>query len=197
MNIVVKNHIAFTPPDDIHNQYPFVVWEVEVQSDILDSPEFESELRNNNNFTVSTSHDNNLRSVFTGTGSIADWLAQPQQRLVLDIASQSDCFKPMYYKSVDEYAETTVWSASVLQDQPGFKMVPHLDNKHVMVQMVVNLLQDYETATEFYYFNNATPCYRGPLKKNHGVIFLNTPGSVHGIANVNEPRWTLSAGVLV
>jgi hypothetical protein len=197
MKFTVNNHIFVTPPDDVYNQYPFSVWEIEVQSDLLDSPEFEAELRNNNNFIVSGVHDNNLRSVYNKAGIVEDWLSQSQKSALLDIASESDCFKPLYYKSLDEYCNNTVWAASILKDHPGFKMAPHLDNKHVMVQAVVNLVQDYATATEFYYFNSTTPCYRAPLKKNHGVLFLNTPGSVHGINNVTEPRWTLSVSVLI
>ena len=197
MKIVVNNQVVLIPPGDVHGLYQSPIWEVEIQSDVLDSPEFEAELRNDNNFIVSEYHHKNLRSMYNRTGAVTDWLTQSQKSLLLDIVSQSDCFKPMYYKSLDEYRDTTVWSASVLRDQPGFEMIPHLDNRHVMAQLVVNLLQDYETATEFYYFNSNTPCYRAPLKKNHGVVFLNTPGSVHGIANVTEPRWTWSAGILV
>ena len=197
MKFTVNNHIFFTPPDDVYHQYPFSVWEIEIQSDLVDSPEFEAELRNDNNFIVSGSHDNSLRSVYNKAGAVEDWLAQSQNSSLLDVVSQSACFKPMYYKSLNEYCETTGWSASILKDQPGFKMAPHLDNKHVMVQIIVNLVQDYTTATEFYHFNSTTPCYRAPLKKNHGVMFLNTPGSVHGITNVTEPRWILSAAVLI
>ena len=99
--------------------------------------------------------------------------------------------------SADEYQQRTQWLATIYKDQAGFAMTPHLDNSHVMAQMVVNLLQDNDTATEFHYFNELSPCYRAPLKKNHGVIFLNTPGSVHSIANVNKTRWILYGGLLI
>jgi len=197
MKIVVNNQVVLIPPGDVHGQYQSPIWEVEIQSDVLDSPEFEAELRNNGNFIVSAWHHNNLRSMYNSTGIVSNWLAQIQPSWLLDIVSSSVRFAPLYYKSLDEYGNSSVCTSSVLQDQPGFEMLPHLDNKHVMAQLVVNLLQDYETATEFYYFNSNAPCYRAPLKKNHGVVFLNTPGSVHGIANVTTPRWTWAAGLLI
>jgi len=197
MKIVVNNRVVLIPPGDVHGLYQSPIWEVEIQSDVLDSPEFEAELRNDSNFIVSAWHHNNLRSMYNSTGIVSSWLAQIQPNLLLDIVSSSVCFAPLYYKSLDDYGNNGVCTSSVLRDQPGFEMIPHLDNRHVMAQLVVNLLQDYETATEFYYFNSNTPCYRAPLKKNHGVVFLNTPGSVHGIANVTTPRWTWAAGLLI
>ena len=197
MKLVVNNHFVLTSPSDVHGQYQTPVWEIELQSDVLDSPEFESALQCEDNFSVSKGHNNPLRSGFGGTGIVADFLADSQKDFLLDLVSQSPLFRPRYYMSVDEYQKRTQWLATIYRDQAGFAMTPHLDNNHVMVQMVINLLQDNDTATEFHYFNESAPCYRAPLKKNHGVVFLNTPGAVHSIANVNKTRWIFYGGLII
>ena len=197
MEIIVHKHFTLDSDGDVHHQYRTPVWEIEIQSPILDTSEFETELHNNDNFAISEGHQTNLRSIYNGSGVVSKFLAQSQQEFLLELVSQSTCFQPRYYKSLDQYQTKTSWFATVLRDQPDFAMRPHLDNNHVMVQMVVNLLQDNETATEFYQFNNSVPCYRAPLKKNHGVIFLNTPGAVHSIANVDKTRWILYGGLTI
>jgi len=197
MKLVVNNHTVLTPPDDVHNQYSTPVWEVEVHSDILNMPEFESALQDDNNFTTSAGHNNPLRSGFCGSGIVADFLADSQKDFLLDLVTQSSTFKPRYPMPAEEYQKRTHWLATIYRDQAGFAMTPHLDNNHVMVQMVVNLLQDNNTATEFHYVNNTVPCYRAPLKKNHGVIFLNTPGSIHSITGVDKTRWILYCGLTI
>ena len=197
MEIIVHKHFTLESKTDIYNQYNTPVWEIEIQSPMLDTPEFEAELRNDNNFVVSDGHHNNLRSRYNSTGVVSKFLAESQQDFLLDLVSQTPEFQPRYYKSIDEYQRRTSWFATVLKDQAGFAMRPHLDNNHIMLQMVVNLLQDNDTATELYYFNESAPCHRAPLKKNHGVIFLNTPGAVHSITNVNKTRWILYGGLLI
>jgi len=197
MDIIVHKHFTIKPPADVHHQYSTPVWEVEIRSPLLDAPEFEAELYDNNNFVVSKGHRNNLRSIYTANGVVSEFLSGSQQELLLNLVSQSPSFQSRYYKPLDEYQSRTSWFATVLRDQAGFAMTPHLDNNHIMVQMIANLLQDNTTSTEFYQFNKTEPCYRAPLKKNHGVVFLNTPGSVHGIANVTKTRWILYGGLLI
>lgn len=197
MQIIVHNYRILTTPSDVHHCYNTPVWEVEIQSDLLDTPEFDLSLRLDENFDVSQSHRNIQRSTFCGTGVVAEFLAQSQRDFILDLVSSYFQFNKRYFQSIDHYKRTSGWQSIVLRDQPGFQMKPHIDNSHVMAQMVVNLLEDNDTSTEFYYFNDQQPCYRAPLKKNHGVIFLNTPGAVHSISNINKTRWILYSNVLI
>jgi len=197
MEIIVHNHFTLKSTADIFQSYLTPVWEIEVKSSVLDSPEFESELRNGNNFTISKGHHNDLRSIYNGSGVVSKFLEESCQDFLLNLINQSPCFNNRFVRPVDEYRTKSSWFATVLKDQPEFKMSPHIDNVGVMAQMVVNLLQDNETSTEFYQFNESTPCYRAPLKKNHGVVFLNTPGAIHRITNVNKTRWILYGGLLI
>ena len=197
MKIIVHKHFTLESKTDIYNQYSTPVWEIEIQSPVLDTLEFEAELRNDNNFVVSDWHHNNLRSTYNGTGVVSEFLAESKQDFLLNLVNQSPIFQTRYHQSINQYQCKTAWTSKILRDQAGFAMAPHLDNNHVMIQMVVNLLQDNDTATELYYFNEPAPCYRAPLKKNHGVIFLNTPGAIHSIANVNKTRWILYGGLVI
>ena len=80
---------------------------------------------------------------------------------------------------------------------PGFSLPPHLDNSHVMAHIIVNLVQDQANATDFYYFDQDDPVYRAPTKKHHGVLFANTPGAVHALNSVLNPRWIWYAQLLI
>jgi len=197
MKIVVHNHVTIESKADVHHQYSIPVWEIEIQDNVLGASEFEFALQDNDNFAISEGHNNPLRSKFIGTGVVADFLADSQKDFLLDLVSQSPVFQPRYYMPVDAYQARTHWLATIYRDQAGFDMAPHLDNSHVMVQMVVNLLQDNETSTEFYRFGESVPCYRAPLKRNHGVVFLNVPGAIHRIANVGQTRWILYGGLTI
>ena len=197
MKFIVHKHFTLASDSDVFKQYSTPVWEIEVQSDVLDAPEFESALRCDDNFIISQGHNNPLRGAFNGTGVVANFLADSQKDFLLDLVSQSPIFKSRYYMSIDEYQKRTHWLATIYRDQRGFDMIPHLDNNHVMVQIVVNLLQDNTTSTEFYRFGESVPCYRAPLKRNHGVVFLNTPGAIHRIANVDQTRWILYGGLTI
>ena len=40
MEIIVHKHFDLSSPDDVHDQYRTPVWEIEIQSPVLDTPEF-------------------------------------------------------------------------------------------------------------------------------------------------------------
>ena len=80
------------------------------------------------------------------------------------------------------------------KDTVGFSMQPHLDNSHVVVQTIINLV-DNPSATEIYEFNDTTPKYQMSTDVNKGVTFFNNPGAVHGIRNITRDRYTLYAAV--
>ena len=77
--------------------------------------------------------------------------------------------------------------------QGGLAMDIHLDNSHVMLQAVINL-SDNETGTEMYAVDSTEPTFTMTGKKNHGIMFFNGPGALHGIRNVNKDRHILYYG---
>ena len=71
----------------------------------------------------------------------------------------------------------------------------HLDNSHVMLQAVINL-SDNETGTELYSVESDKPTYAMTGRRNHGIMFFNGPGTLHGIRNVNKDRHILYYGIM-
>ena len=97
----------------------------------------------------------------------------------------------------DYYESRNNCLSTVLRDKAGFWMGPHIDNSHIMMHIIVNLMRDYETATEFYTVDSLQPVYRAPTKRNHGVIFVNTPGVIHAINGVTDTRWIWYGGIAI
>ena len=197
MDIIVHNHRTLTSPGDVHGMYSTPVWEIEVKSDVLADPEFVQSLHNASNFVESPGHASALRSQYNGNDLVKSFLQQSHRDWLLDLVQEHPLTRPRYTRSRSYYQERSTWFATILRDQPGYKMVPHLDNSHIMIQMIVNLLQDNTTSTDFYLFDQLEPVYQAPTKQNHGVVFVNTPGAVHNISSVEHQRWILYAGVMI
>ena len=101
-----------------------------------------------------------------------------------------------WLSNLDYYINESHFKSSIIKDLPGFKMTPHLDNYHVMAQLIINL-QDNCTSTKFYSFNSTEPFYVAPTKKYQGIMFLNKPGAVHDIDNITKDRYMLYASITV
>jgi hypothetical protein len=80
---------------------------------------------------------------------------------------------------------------------PGFEMSPHIDNYHIMVQTIINLTENGDVGTEFYSPSKKLPYYAGSGALNTGTSFFNTHGSVHGIRNIDKPRFILYTAVYI
>ena len=153
MEIVVHNSQVLSSTNDIYQQYSVPVWEIEIQSDVVDSPEFTQSLAVDSNFVVSQAHNSELRSVFAGEGVVKDFLSVSHKEKLLDIALDHPATRPRFNMSQQHYQTRAGWLSTILRDQAGFSMTPHIDNSHVVMHMIVNLVQDNETATDFYLFD--------------------------------------------
>ena len=94
MEIIVHKHFTLDSAGDVHHQYQTPVWEVEVKSDVLDVPEFDLELRNDQNFAISEVHRTNLRSIYNGTGVVSKLLAEESHQDFFARSSESDSWIP-------------------------------------------------------------------------------------------------------
>ena len=80
---------------------------------------------------------------------------------------------------------------NIVCDQNGHKMNTHLDNRRTVLVAIVNLEENKE-GTKFWDYKDPNKLiYSCPGTKGHGVIFMNTAGSLHSI-NVEQdtPRLT-------
>ena len=197
MNIIVHNSKQFLPESDLFEQYGFPLWEIELESEAVDQPEFRELLLQEENWQVSTEHHTPLRSKFVGQGIVRDFVNQDLKTQLLDIVCQDSLFLARFPLSRNHYESRAVWHSGILRDKPEFAMAPHIDNSHVMIQIIVNLIKDCETATEFYKFDSSEPIYRAPVRCNHGVVFVNTPGALHSIKGITNTRYIWYAGVVI
>lgn len=197
MQIIVRDTKIITSSLDRYRQFSTPVWEIEIQSDLINSVEFENDLRNPNNYAIGQAHSNALRQEFIGTGAAKNLLAENQKEQILDIALNHPITKPRFNRPRQHYQNHAGWFSMILKDLPGFEMSPHIDNSHVMCHMIVNLLQDNQTSTSFYCIDSPDPVYSAPTKKNHGILFVNTPGALHSIGNVTAERWILYSSVVI
>lgn len=82
-------------------------------------------------------------------------------------------------------------STDIVCDQNGHKMSKHLDNRRTVFAAILNLTENKEGTKFWDYKDPSKLIYSCPGTKGHGVIFMNTAGSLHDI-NVEQdfPRLT-------
>lgn len=94
-----------------------------------------------------------------------------------------------------------------IEDKKGFSMDYHIDNRHVKLNLFINL-QDNKDSTEFRLLDQYNPVsinsniersfrdWKGPTHKGSGYLFFNTSDLWHKI-NVTEDRYIGMMGVLI
>ena len=198
MELLVHNHFTLKPNNGFFaDKFEVPIWEIELIDPILDSIEFESSLKDLSRYNQVNFSKTISRLYYNGTqnDSIQNLIGYSCKDKLLDIVSLTNGFKTKFLQPLSVYKEHTRQFSSIILDQPGFSMTPHMDNHDIIVQCIVNLVQDNETSTAFYNSYSETPVYQAPKKKNHGVMFVNTSGSLHGIQNITHNRWIWYSGV--
>ena len=104
-------------------------------------------------------------------------------------------FTERWWKSLEHYENNTGMHSTIFKDTPGFNMGPHLDNSHIIAQLVLNVVHN-TTGTEFYQASSTKPYYKAPTEQYKGVLFFNNANAGHGIQNVTEDRFILYSGIL-
>ena len=155
MDLVVNKSFTLKSPDDVYNQYSAPIWEIEINDSTLDSPDFLQALTIQSNYETSGYHHDSLRKKFTGAMPAS--LENAVTNQLLDIVLENQFVSSRFPMGTQWYRNRCVWSPSIFMDLPGFRMSPHIDNSHVMVHMIVNLVQDNSNATDFYYFDQDDP----------------------------------------
>ena len=112
-----------------------------------------------------------------------------------DIDLDCNYFNKSWYRDVDYYIKNSYTASVIHHDEPGFEMGIHLDNNHIMLQLIINLA-DNDSGTEMYDIVNPEPYHKVTGEKNKGIIFLNGPGALHSIGNINKDRYTLYSAVM-
>jgi hypothetical protein len=183
-------------PRDIHHVQPILMWELEWKTDLLNDPQLETELARED-IWVMESHHRNLRGYYDRKSS------KFLEKLAYEFTKYKQQFTDMvfdtnkrtighYWAKPKEYYSGHLFMPPIIyKDMPTFDMVPHIDSSHIMIQSIINLVDNGDMGTEFYYPDSHEPFYKSIGTKGKGGAFLNTHASIHGIRNITKPRYIL------
>jgi len=195
---------AGLPPDSPANRiYDTVFWEVE----LVDAPDCWDELQRTDVWhTAPATQGMKRHSCYTGhhgsdlLNQLGSLPARHQEEFIraaeqVDIDSGYRYLHQSWCQDIEYYIQHCHTFGVIYHDEPGFKMNVHLDNSHIMLQLIVNLT-DNDSGTELYDINNAKPYYTLTGEKNKGIMFVNGPGALHSIGNINKDRYILYSAVM-
>ena len=183
--------------------YDHLFWEVVLVDSATDSVDFQQRLNRNDIWQMDIPGPDTKRLTYqVGLDSVLDHVVaiprQQQEQFVRLAKGDHDSYvRSSWYRDVEYYLNSPdiKTMSTIYRDQEGFEMGVHLDNSHVVLQAVINL-SDNETGTEMYAVDSTEPTYTMTGKRNHGIMFFNGPGMLHGIRNVNKDRHILYYGIM-
>jgi hypothetical protein len=85
----------------------------------------------------------------------------------------------------------------IFKDPPNFSMGKHLDNQRVVANAIVNIANNSSTTQFFDYKDPNKVIFSTVGTKNTGVLFLNTPASLHHIKNNNSDRYIANSSIMI
>ena len=139
------------------------------------------------------------RRLYTGGSQLLDHVIQTSTSSLVELIPlvlPHTLVKMRWYRDLQYYQDQLRPWAEIMVDSAGTAMNPHLDNSHIVVQLIVNLA-DNDSGTEIYSINSPDPIYKLTGEKNKGIMLFNSPGALHGINNVNRDRYILCAGLTI
>ena len=193
MNIVFKN---------LHYSKYFtsnsLFWDIELEG--VDFDNLTTELTRTDIWTT-IGENMDGRFKFNGGSNLLEEICENSKSLKSKILDQvystdNNVFRERWFKDIDVYKEHTEMFSILLKDSPNIRMGPHLDNGHIIVQMVVNLT-DNQYGTDFYNPITEELIYTSSSKKGQGVLFFNNSSAVHGMRNGNFDRYIFYSNILI
>ena len=186
-----------------YKSYDNVFWDVE----LVDVPDCWNELQRSDVWDINPAVQGAKRhSCLTGhhnsdlLNQVGNLPTQYREEFIraagqADIELGGDYFKKCWYRDVEYYIKHSHTFGVIFHDEPGFEMGIHLDNHHIMLQLIVNLT-DNDSGTEMYDIVSSAPYHRLTGEKNKGIMFLNSPGALHSIGHINKDRYILYSAVM-
>ena len=200
---IIKTHYVPHGHGAFNGTYDHLFWEVELVDSATDSEDFQQRLNRDDIWQVGIAGQGIKRLTYLPESDpVLDHLVQvpvQQQEQFIRLAKgvYNEQVSTRWYRDVEYYVNSSNirTTSTIYRDQVGFAMGVHLDNSHVMLQAVINL-SDNETGTEMYAVDSIEPTYTMTGRRNHGIMFFNGPGALHGIRNVNKDRHILYYGIM-
>jgi len=200
---ITKTHYVPHGPSAFNGTYDHLFWEIELVDSATEDADFQNRLLCDDIWQVGIAGQGIKRLTYRPESDpVLDHLVavpgQQQEEFIRLANGKHDAHvRNRWYRNVEYYVNNTSVEtvSTIYRDQAGFKMGIHLDNSHVMLQAVINL-SDNETGTELYAVDGDEPTYQMTGRRNHGIMFFNGPGALHGIRNVNKDRHILYYGIM-
>jgi hypothetical protein len=200
---IIKTHHVPHGQSAFNGTYDHLFWEIELVDSAIEDADFQNRLLCDDIWQVGIAGQGIKRLTYQpGSDSVLDHLVQvpvlQQEQFIRLAKGQHDAHvRTRWYRDAEYYVtDPDIKTVSTIYcDQAGFEMGVHLDNSHVMLQAVINL-SDNETGTELYSVESDKPTYAMTGQRNHGIMFFNGPGTLHGIRNVNKDRHILYYGIM-
>lgn len=95
-------------------------------------------------------------------------------------------------RSIDELKENITVATDIIKDPPSFEMLPHMDNEFIFAVLIVNLCDNKSTTGFHEISQDLKTIYKAPTQKGEGLLFLNTPGSLHSFKNDSDEERYIS-----
>ena len=200
---IIKTHYVPHGHSAFNGTYDHLFWEVELVDSDTDGEDFQQRLNRDDIWQVGIAGQGIKRLTYRPESDpVLDHLMrvpekQQEQFIRLTKGVYNEHVSTRWYKDAEYYvnASNVRTRSAIYRDQVGFAMGIHLDSSHVMLQAVINL-SDNETGTEMYTADSTEPTYTMTGRRNHGIMFFNGPGTLHGIRNVNKDRHILYYGIM-
>jgi hypothetical protein len=200
---IIKTHYVPHGLVSSNSSYNHLFWEIELDEPTTGHADFQERLWCNDIWQVGIAGQGIKRLTYKlGSDPVLDHLVaapthQQSEFIRLAKGEHDAHVRTRWYRDVEYYVnDPDIKTVSTIHcDQAGFEMGIHLDNSHVMLQAVINL-SDNETGTEMYAVDSTEPTYAMTGQRNHGIMFFNGPGTLHGIRNVNKDRHILYYGIM-
>jgi hypothetical protein len=194
---------GLTRNDPAYEAYDTMFWDVE----LIDAPDCWDELQRTDIWQAAPSAQGVKRhSCYTGHHDSEllnriGALPSAHQEQFIRAAEQGDTsttyshLRQLWSNKAEYYIQHCHTHSIIYHDEPGFEMNIHLDNGHIMLQLIINLT-DNDSGTELYDITSTEPYYTVTGEKNKGIMFLNGPGALHRIRNINKDRYILYSAVM-
>lgn len=181
---------------DVHRLYQWLFWDVTLSHDYDLLPELQRQdiWHMTNRFGPRA---NRMEAVLERSPVLREFCKEFEKLRddFFAMVKDDNFFKWRWTRDPSVYSTETNMIARIFKDLPGHAMQPHLDNNHIIMQTVINLV-DNPSSTDIYSFVDSVPIYQSSKQQDRGVTFLNTPGAVHGIRNAESDRYILYSALI-
>ena len=161
-----------------HVDYNFPVWEV--SNFFLPDVDYQEGICFNKNYSSETTHLRKSYELDEHFCAVWDLNTKELQSFIRNEINEVEEVRQMWMNTLSNFKYPPFkYSGEILEDNPGFDMAPHIDNRGVFGVLIINLINNpIGSGTRFIDMN-----YEGPVEKHTGVFMLNNWNTRHAITN--------------